>query len=90
MWEEADFAIDAAAVEMTPATAGALAPFTARCLEQAIPAEVVTELTWIAFQPNGPDLVETGSGLGLPRGAFTPWEAPPQAGTARRRAASPG
>ncbi len=92
VWDEADLAIDAAAsaavngrlvaaghgaaVEMTPATAGALAPFTARCLEQAIPAAVETDLAWIAFEPHGPDLVEPGSGLGLPRCALTPWETP--------------
>jgi hypothetical protein len=88
-WEEADLASDAtagaavsgsllaagqaAAVEMTPDTAGALAPFITRCLEQPIPGSVETELAWIALVPRGPDLVEPGSGLGLPRSALTPW-----------------
>jgi hypothetical protein len=66
----------AIAIETTPDTAGILASFVAHCLEQPSPAQVQTELAWIAFQPSGPDLVEPGSGLGVPRQAFTPWEAP--------------
>lgn len=69
-------AFQAPGIEMTPPTAAALAPFLARCLETAVPTTLETELAWIAFTPKGPDLVEPGSGLGLPRLALTPWSAP--------------
>ncbi len=62
------------AIETPPTTAYALAPFIARCVERPVPASLRTELAWIAFEPRGPDFVEPGSGLGIPRRVFTPWD----------------
>jgi hypothetical protein len=61
-------------VEVSPTSARALAPFLARLLDGEPDGRADLTLCWIALERHGPDLVEPGSRLGLPRVAVKPWD----------------
>jgi len=74
-WDESeDPVVPETPVELRAEAAAALLPlFPFHLRETAERPAGPAELVWIAFVPRGPDLVEPGSGLGLPRAALSPW-----------------